>query len=566
MDRPPVQSHRLGGLHADEVERAADGVGRGSGQRQPEAAHLRVLVQHEQVVVDDVEVAGQLVGPRDHAVRGAQVGGLLHHARPLGQPLDDVALLRLRVVAAGVGRHLLALGQLLAQDAVDAGVRVLHVVDRVLAGALAGQVDVDVERLVVGAGHEEVAQRVDADGVGELVDRDDVAAALAHALAGHRDHLVQQHLDPLGVVPQAAGRGLQPPHVAVVVGAEHVEQALVAARQLVLDVGEVGPEVRGRPVGAHEHAVLVVAEGRRAQPRGPVAILDVAGRAGLGDGAVDGAGGVQLALGEPEVHADADALERGADTRDHALGAERRPLLDRGVEVEVERGRELGDLGARVAALGRLLAALAGAQRLAEQVDLAARVVEVVLPRDVVAGEGQQPRHGVAVGGVAAGADREVARRVGGHELDQQALGAAARAVALALGQDRRQRPAEPRRREPQVEEAGAGDVDGVEVVGGDARADLRREVARRALHLLGQAQRDGRGVVAVRRVRRPLQGHGGRREVAEGDGRACDRRFQGGEQVGHRGMVAKGGRPGRRPDAVTQRWYGSPRRIVVAR
>ena len=48
--------------------------------------------------------------------------------------------------------------------------------------------------------------------------------------------------------------------VAVVVGAPHVDLALEAALALVLVVGDVRGEVGVLAAGAHEHAVLVVAE------------------------------------------------------------------------------------------------------------------------------------------------------------------------------------------------------------------------------------------------------------------------------------------------------------------
>ena len=67
-----------------------------------------------------------------------------------------------------------------AQDAGDAGVRVLHVEDRVLGRLLGCEVDVDLDRLVVAARDEMPARCVDADLVDEVVQKDDVAAALGH--------------------------------------------------------------------------------------------------------------------------------------------------------------------------------------------------------------------------------------------------------------------------------------------------------------------------------------------------------------------------------------------------
>ena len=63
------------------------------------------------------------------------------------------------------------------------------------------------------------------------------------------------------------------------------------------------------------------------------------------------------------------------------------------------RGDRL-DVGAAVAVLRRLLSTPPRLDRLAEEVDLATDVVVVVLALDVVPGELEQPRDGVAVGAV----------------------------------------------------------------------------------------------------------------------------------------------------------------------
>ena len=61
----------------------------------------------------------------------------------------------------------------------------------------------------------------------------------------------------------------------MVVGAEHVDQAVEAALDLVLVVGDVGGEVRRRAGRALEHPVLVVAEGLRAHPQRALGLVGV---------------------------------------------------------------------------------------------------------------------------------------------------------------------------------------------------------------------------------------------------------------------------------------------------
>ena len=105
------------------------------------------------------------------------------------------------------------------------------------------------------------------------------------------------------------------------------------------------------------------------------------------------------------------------------LDRARRELVGIRVRRARDLGRELGHVVALVAALGHLLAARARPHRLAEQPDLVAGVVEVVLARDRVAVVLEDPRQRVAVGGVAPAGRDQRPGRVGGDELDQDPLG-----------------------------------------------------------------------------------------------------------------------------------------------
>jgi hypothetical protein len=89
----------------------------------------------------------------------------------------------------------------------------------------------------------------------------------------------------------------------VVVGAPDVDDAVEAALVLVEVVGDVGGEVGEEAVLALHDAVLLVAEGRRAEPLGAVLQVDVPGRLELGHRALDQAGVEQALLREPLVEA-----------------------------------------------------------------------------------------------------------------------------------------------------------------------------------------------------------------------------------------------------------------------
>ena len=144
-----------------------------------------------------------------------------------------------------------------------------------------------------------------------------VPCALAHLLRLaplHQAHeLDGRDLEALRVVAAGGEHRLQPRDVAVVVGAEDVDQQVVAAARLVEVVGDVGGEVGGVAVRADQHPVLRVAVVGRAEPDRALRLVGVAR---LPQGGrrrpIDAAGLVERALREEAVEVDAEAVEVAA--------------------------------------------------------------------------------------------------------------------------------------------------------------------------------------------------------------------------------------------------------------
>ena len=194
---------------------------------------------------------------------------------------------------------------------------VLHVVDGVVHRLPLHGLDVEVHR-VIGREHQQVEPRgVGAHLVDQLVERDEVAGALAHrhglAVAQERHPLVDHHLGAFGVVAQRLGGAPHAHDVAVVIGAPDVHEAVEPSLELVDHVRAVGGEVRGLPVRADHHAILVVAELGRAEPGGALGVVDVAALAKPLDRRGDGAGLLERMLGRPRVERHAEPVERRAD-------------------------------------------------------------------------------------------------------------------------------------------------------------------------------------------------------------------------------------------------------------
>ncbi len=321
-----------------------------------------------------------------------------------------------------------------------------------------------------------------------------------------------------GSWPRALHPVLQSSDVTVVIRTPDVDQQVVAAGELVAVIGDVGQQVRGLAVGLDEHAVLVVAEVGGAQPDRTVGVVHLAAGAQVVERRLDGVAVDQRLLAEPDVELDAHAGQRGREVAPHplvapfrrvgAVGHLRRPFLDVVPLVSV-RGNGLTGFG--------------GGERLGEQAHLRATVVQVVLAGHRVAAPLEDVAERIAVRRPAATAGVQRARRVGGDELDvdpRAAPDVVAGVAVLAVGDDVRQHGGEPRGPQVEVHEAGAGELDPLDVrrrVGGQLRGEGRGELPRRATGLLGRGQGHVRRPIAVLAPRRPLELHGRGRVDADG-------------------------------------------------
>ena len=167
-----------------------------------------------------------------------------------------------------------------AQQAGDPGVRVLHVVDGIVVGALAHASRSRSIVLSVRVAAEGIATGIGADGLHQLLQRHRRPGPLAHpqrlAVLVEVDHLADEDLQVgVGIVPVGSRECLVPPDVAVVVCPEHDDDTVEATFALVEVVGSVGGEVGPLTVALDEDAILVVAERRRAQPGRLVLDVDV---------------------------------------------------------------------------------------------------------------------------------------------------------------------------------------------------------------------------------------------------------------------------------------------------
>ena len=271
------------------------------------------------------------------------------------------------------------------------------------------------------------------------------------------------------------------------VGTQHVDQHVVAARYLVGMIGDVIGEVGVRSVRLAQRPVDVVAELGRAEQglraRFPVlrrfplgrfqhAFVDQSIGVKLLDNGVGGAGGDQVAFGTVDVLLDAEQTEVFADLGHHGVDGEVfhriQPGLGGGDAKVVSGQRGLEPLGERVADLDQIVAAIlqatgnfagelflghrradclevAPVRRPGEGSDLCPGVIDVVFLGDLEAGLVQQVGQGIADHGAAAVADMHRAGGIGGDILDVDFGPGAGGGVAIVRAslQDQRKQRAE---------------------------------------------------------------------------------------------------------------------------
>ena len=337
--------------------------------------------------------------------------------------------------------------------------------------------------------------------------------------------------------------------MAVVVGAPDVHHLVKASdSEFVPVVGDVGGEVGVEPVGTAEHVVLQrqlldilvgLAGGAELlgqdlgglQPQSAVLLIRPAPVGQQLHGIRHIAALMEAGLKEPLVVLDAVAGQIGLHLGDVAAQAELGQrvvaylLLAAQVLVAlllVERLGQLPDVVAVVAVLREFHGVLAlddleiaGLQALGELLDLVAGVVDIELAGHVGAGLLQHAGQRVAQHAAAGVAHVHGAGGVGGHEFHHVLLPRqhVVLAVGVTGGLDAGDGVGVPLAAQPEIQEAGAGQLHGGEI------AALQRHVVDEGLrhltgvhlHGLGRRQAEGGGIVAVGGILGDLhrRGHG---------------------------------------------------------
>ncbi len=205
----------------------------------------------------------------------------------------------------------------LPHHARDPRMRVLNVVHRVVVRAGGGELQVEVQMLVVAAHDVEQPRRIIAYFIAQVAQCDELARAGRHlrlfTAAKQRHELHEAHLEGIRGAAQRHQTCAQASDIAVMIGTPDIEQMIEASSKLVEYIGDIRRKVRLDAVFAHHHAVLFVAVVRALEPPGAVLQIGVSCCLQCVERPVDGAVVAQMSLGEPAVEGDAEFLQVFAD-------------------------------------------------------------------------------------------------------------------------------------------------------------------------------------------------------------------------------------------------------------
>ncbi len=511
---------------------------------QREAGTLDGFVVHEDAlgVVVAVVAGGQVAQVEGHVMRCLALGGCRQHLGVLGQLQHQGLGLRAfqgRQIHIPERSDIAAAGFLPGpQHRLDARMRVLHVIDRVVVVLRHGQIDIECVLRIGLAREQEEAHRVLAGPLDQVAQCHVAAGALAdlHLFPAldHAHHGVQ-HVVGVALRNAHVGRLQAGAHAgdgAVVVRALDVHHLREAALPFGDVVGHIGHEVRVRAVLLAHHAVLVVPVVGGLEPQRAVLLVGVALLDQAVHGGLDAARGVearlQVVLVEMQVERPQILVLLIAQVGDGEL-ADVVVILDVAVRGECavfgldgllrqEVVRDILDvlavverLGGRILRIGgpALVAGLEplGAQlrALGQRFDLHAGIVVVILAVHAPALGAEEVADRIAQGRLAAVAHVQRPRGIGGDELDQHALAVVLLvAEPVAGGQHLAHDLLLGGGFEADVQEAGAGDLDGIGPAC-EGRRGLQRGLelfaqrARVELERLGQLHGGGAGEIAVR-------------------------------------------------------------------
>ena len=418
----------------------------------------------------------------------------------------------------------------LTEDAGNACMRILDVVDRVFVRSLLREIEIEIQLAVEGAHQEEIPRCIDADLLHQFPQRHRLPRALAQlydlTVTIETHHLQEKHRKLLGIVPECRHRRLDTGDIAVMIRPPDVDEPAEAARVLVVMIGDIRGKIRRYTVVAEDHTILVIPVVRRAQPDRTVLLI---GGAAFEQHIDDAAHcrRMERALTEPRIERHTEVCEILAKCGEFlAIGnvLELFQTLLLG-QSEIAIPVTVDDALCRLYDIRTVVAILreqhlpskefqiACIHRHGEQMHLIARIVDIVLALHRIACRPQQRHQSRADRRTASVPDVQRSRRIRADvlHLDRRRILRRQCTVGLTRTQNPTQGICHHIFFEIEIEEARSCHLRMIEPCACEMSTKRLRDLLRRLTKDACRLHRKVRGEIAQRLIRRLLQKNGGK-------------------------------------------------------
>ncbi len=268
------------------------------------------------LMIKPVKNGGQFLQVGRHPVRLEMFGRFGNRLWEFEKLLDERQLLfLLQARERRLPGHLNPFFPRVANDVASPGVGVLHIVNRVLVRSLSGQIQVEIEGTLSATGDKKEPRHVHAHLGKQLLHLDGATGAFRHldrlAILQQVDLLHDQHLETILRITQSHERRLHAGDVAVVIRPPQIVQLDKIAVVFVDVIGDIDEKVGRLAFFGHQDPILFIAELRRAEPFGPVLLINKPLLFERGQDFQMPVARAQIFLAEPGVEMNPIRFERG---------------------------------------------------------------------------------------------------------------------------------------------------------------------------------------------------------------------------------------------------------------
>ena len=276
--------------------------------------------------------------------------------------------------------------------------RILHIIDRVIAALLHQQIKIDINCAVYRVADQFVTCRIHTHSLYKVFKGDDITGALRHthvfAVLDKVHQLPNHDLNLLGPVPQDLSDSLESSHVAAMVCTKHIDgyvRRVLRTGHFIAEIRNISSNIGVITIRFNDHPVFIIAVIGGAHPPRALGFKKLTILFHLLNDAVGLARFKYRVFVEEDIKVGTETVQRLFNLCEHKLGSDFTENFCGvfGVERVWALGENLifdiGNIGARIAVFRGRLSLGCSKKRVYEPINLSAVIVEVVFAHHICA-------------------------------------------------------------------------------------------------------------------------------------------------------------------------------------